>query len=190
MIQVALADAGLRPADLHLLAVTIGPGSFTGVRIGLAAARGLSLALGLPVAGLTTTEALLAGVAAAASKGAHQEGRRLMAAIDTHRGDYYAAFGDAPSPFIADATQVASLCAGRSLLVVGDGAASLCAALAAAGIDALPAPPAAPDAEVIARLALLHGVDHWRTANHRDGMPRPLYLRPAEVTLPRTAGPQ
>jgi tRNA threonylcarbamoyladenosine biosynthesis protein TsaB len=190
MIQAALADAGLRPADLHLLAVTIGPGSFTGVRIGLATARGLALALGLPLAGLTTTDTLLAGVAAADCGRAHQQGRRLMAAIDTHRGDYYAAFGDAPSPFIADAAQVASLCAGRSLLIVGDGAASLCAALAAAGIDALPAPPATPDAKAIARLALLRGIDHWRTANHRDGMPRPLYLRPAEVSLPRATGPQ
>jgi tRNA threonylcarbamoyladenosine biosynthesis protein TsaB len=56
-----LSAAGFRPGDLDLLAVGVGPGSFTGVRIGLAAARGLALALDLPVAGVSTLEALAAG---------------------------------------------------------------------------------------------------------------------------------
>jgi tRNA threonylcarbamoyladenosine biosynthesis protein TsaB len=60
-VDALLRDAGLEPRELDVLAVGIGPGSFTGVRMGLAAARGLALALDLPVAGVSTLDALAAG---------------------------------------------------------------------------------------------------------------------------------
>jgi tRNA threonylcarbamoyladenosine biosynthesis protein TsaB len=60
-IDVLLRDADVDPKELDALAVGIGPGSFTGVRMGLAVARGLALSLSVPVAGVSTLAALAAG---------------------------------------------------------------------------------------------------------------------------------
>jgi tRNA threonylcarbamoyladenosine biosynthesis protein TsaB len=60
-VDALLRQGGAHPRDLGALVVGVGPGSFTGVRIGLAAARGLALALDLPGAGVSTLDALAAG---------------------------------------------------------------------------------------------------------------------------------
>jgi tRNA threonylcarbamoyladenosine biosynthesis protein TsaB len=60
-VDALLRDAGVEPRDLDALAVGIGPGSFTGVRMGLAAARALALSLDIPVAGVSTLAVLAAG---------------------------------------------------------------------------------------------------------------------------------
>lgn len=60
-VDEILRDAGVEPAGLDGLVVGTGPGSFTGTRIGIALARGLALSLGLPVAGVSTLDALAAG---------------------------------------------------------------------------------------------------------------------------------
>src|SRR5664279_512975 len=80
-ISAALDEAGVGRRELSLIAVTIGPGSFTGVRVGLAAARGLAVGLGVPLAGLATTRVLLAQ--------ARPRGRTVVAAIDSRLGDWF-----------------------------------------------------------------------------------------------------
>jgi tRNA threonylcarbamoyladenosine biosynthesis protein TsaB len=60
-VDALLRQASARTGELEALAVGIGPGSFTGVRVGLATARGMALALGIPVAGVSTLDALAAG---------------------------------------------------------------------------------------------------------------------------------
>jgi len=63
-VDALLRQAGAHTRELEGVAVGIGPGSFTGVRIGLATARGLALALGVPVAGVSTLDAIAAGAPA------------------------------------------------------------------------------------------------------------------------------
>ena len=60
-VDALLRQSGTHTGDVEALAVGIGPGSFTGVRIGLSTARGLALALGIPAAGVSTLDALAAG---------------------------------------------------------------------------------------------------------------------------------
>ena len=84
MVLAVLEEAGEDFAGLDLLAVTVGPGAFTGLRIGLAAARGMALAAGLPCLGVTTLEAVAHGV------GADERARAtLLVALETKRADLY-----------------------------------------------------------------------------------------------------
>ena len=64
LVAETLAEAGLAFSDLNRIAVTVGPGSFTGLRVGLAFAKGLGSALGLPVIGIGTLEAMAAALKA------------------------------------------------------------------------------------------------------------------------------
>jgi tRNA threonylcarbamoyladenosine biosynthesis protein TsaB len=82
-IDALLRQAGAHTRELAGLAVGIGPGSFTGVRIGLATARGLALALGVPVAGVSTLDALAAGAPGA------------VPVVDARRGEVFVLQGEA-----------------------------------------------------------------------------------------------
>ncbi len=176
MIENALRDAAWRPSDLDLLAVTIGPGSFTGVRIGIAMARGLAMALRIPIAGIATTDALMLGVTAADH--AHADGV-IVVAIESGRGDYFMALPDT-APFAATAQTLAARLDDRRAILIGEGARQRAGELRDLGVRAEPGvSPSSIDPAVLATHALAAGVGHWA----REGLPRPLYLRGADVTL-------
>jgi len=172
VIAALLQQAGVDRRALSLIAVTIGPGSFTGVRVGLAAARGLASSLEVPLAGLTTTAVLLAA--------AEPDDRLAVAAIDTHLGDWFCAFsaGD-DAPFLASTESLAVRLAGRACRILGPQADALATLMPNAV-----AQPSLPDPLLLARLASIHGAEGWRNRNRTQGLPRPLYLRGINVTLP------
>ncbi len=171
-IAATLEQAGVARRELSMIAVTVGPGSFTGVRVGLAAARGLAVALAVPLAGIATTETLLAQ--------AETTDRLVVAAIDTHLGDWFCAIREGDrAPFLASTEALAERLAWRACLVIGPQADAL-----APVVPNAEAQLAVPDAATIARLALAEGAERWRERNRTDGLPRPLYLRGVNITLP------
>ena len=180
MIREVLAEAGREVTALDLIAVTVGPGAFTGIRIGLAAARGLALASAVPLIGITS----LAAAAEAVSE-EERAGRPLLVAIDSRRGDFFvqlfAAAGDATSqPAAVSPDDLPRLLPPGDVIVAGDAAAAAASLLREAGRAAAVAERAGPpDTVAVARLAL---------ARFARGEPpssvRPLYLRAPQVTLP------
>jgi tRNA threonylcarbamoyladenosine biosynthesis protein TsaB len=179
LIQRLLKEAGIDAKQLGLIGVTNGPGSFTGIRIGLAMARGLALALDVPLAACSTFEAVRANAPAANA--------RDLIAIDSRRDEIFIELEG--HRFIARPEQaLARLSSGRYRLI-GDGAALMRAAFAAAGRASEIAaeddrPPVAAN---FLPLLIAQGAEHWRACNRREGMPRPLYLREADVTMPKPA---
>ncbi len=127
LIGEALAEAGTNYQSLTGIAVCVGPGSFTGIRVGLATATGLSIALNLPVRGVTSLQALaLAAVGRTA-------GRTILAMVDAHRGDVYAQRFSGQGLPLDEPRQIsiesALALAGESAAVIcGSGAAILVAA--------------------------------------------------------------
>lgn len=191
-VQRGLAECGWTVASLDGLGVTVGPGSYTGLRIGIATAKGLALARDLPVAGVGTLEAL-------AWPWLGPE-RVVLAWLDARRGQVFAAVyatepGGAPeeAPLemeaparlpAADAVQRAAEAARRAgrpvLYAAGDGhlAAGAGAALEAAGrLERVwrPPAPARVSAEAVAALAV---------PRLRSGGEDPLALAPLYVAAP------
>jgi tRNA threonylcarbamoyladenosine biosynthesis protein TsaB len=178
MIAATLAEAEMPAGALDLVAVTIGPGAFTGLRIGLAAARGLALATGVPLLGITSFAAIAASVTAA-----ERQGRSLVVALDSKRSELYlqsfAADGGplGPGALVSPAGWRDWVPDG-ALLLAGDGAPRLAAALAERRPALVPRAGLADAADV----ALLAAAA-WHPGL-RPPVPRPLYLRAPDTTLP------
>ena len=172
----AMGAAGQDFDGLDLIAAGVGPGSFTGLRLGLAAARGIALARGIPLAVATSLEALAQGVAEEAA------GCAAAALVDSRRGDVFFqlfASDGVPegAPALVAPNDVASRLPAEPLVLAGDGVPLV----QAAGLRGLANPvwrPGPADAAAVARVA----------ARRHAGalpplLPRPLYLRGPEATL-------
>ena len=173
MVRDVVRAAGLSFGDLGRIGVTVGPGSFTGLRVGLSFAKGMALALDRPCVGVGVLEALAGSV---------PEDGLKAAVIDGGRGNLYlqlfegAAALTAPDILTVDAAaaRLVEVCGARDLTLVGPGVALLAAAAPAARVMALEA----PSAETVGMLA----------ANALLAPPTPLYLRPPDA-LPKAARP-
>jgi tRNA threonylcarbamoyladenosine biosynthesis protein TsaB len=169
LVARVMNKAGLEFADLDRIAVTTGPGSFTGLRVGISAARGIALAAGKPAVGLST----LAGYAAPLI--AADDGTQVVAAIDArHEHIFLQVFGvngrTLVSPRMAtvrDATRAAMTAPAR---IIGSGAKKVAAAWPKGTEPPLSVEQrGAPDIDWIARLGA--------AAPEAHGAPKPLYLR-------------
>lgn len=131
LVERLLREAQLPPSKLRRIAVTVGPGAFTGVRVGLAFAKGLALALKIPLLGFTTLECL-----ARQARGARGAASSYATVIDARRGEVYVqgfdgalntTFGPAVMTIEAAKSELARLArpvvlngSGASLVGVGD----------------------------------------------------------------------
>ncbi len=180
LAQAVMGEAGLAFAQLERVAVTVGPGSFTGLRVGLAFAKGLALALDIPCVGIGVLEALAASAPLPGRSGF------VAACVDARRGQLYLqAFSggraimapDALEPEVA-AARLAELWPGPPGLLVGSGAPLAAGVLP--GVESLLLE--APDPVAVARLG--------RAAPTPTAPPRPLYLRAPDAKLPGGVIPQ
>ena len=183
MIDEVLSDAGLTYQNLSALAVTVGPGAFTGLRIGLAAARGLAIGLGLPLAGVTTLEAVASSV-----PDDIRDGRHVAVALDSKREDlYFQVFDPDLVPLSAPAAvmpeNLLQACPGADLVVAGDAEDRALNALAGYQGKVIPAGVSGvPDAALVGIIAL------GRPLPAAGDPPAPIYLRPPDAVRPKNGG--
>ena len=187
LLREVAAEAGTGLASVDAFAVTIGPGSFTGIRIGLATARGLALAAGRPLIGLSTLEVLAAGVPES------ERDSPILAALDARRGGLYVQLFDRAlrplcAPRAASTEALPGLLGERidgcPLIVTGTGSEAAVKSLPRA-IEARRATGSPwPDARVLARRAAGRAGTGAREA---AATVRPLYLRGHGARRP--AGP-
>ena len=185
IITSLMAQAELGFQDLDMIAVSVGPGTFTGLRIGLAAARGIAIASGKPCVGVTTLQALAASVPNELAKD-----RLIIPAIDARRKEIYVQSfayedtspfpqprGDARSLQIHDAPEYFPE---EPFIIVGSGGPLVkeTGLLDGKSVELSDLDPN-PDAKIIAQLAHNRG---WPDA--KAPPPAPLYLRAPDAKLP------
>jgi tRNA threonylcarbamoyl adenosine modification protein YeaZ len=169
LIARVMNGARVEFAQLDRIAVTTGPGSFTGLRVGISAARGIALAAGKPAVGLSTLAALAAPLIAT------DDGTQVVAAIDArHEHIYLQVFGvngrTLVGPRVASLRDAARAAMAAPARIVGSAANKMAAAWPKGAEPPLSVEQrAAPDIEWIARLGA--------AATGGYSPPKPLYLR-------------
>ncbi len=161
-------------ATIEMVAVVVGPGSFTGVRAGLSVAHGLGLGLGKPVVAVTVAEALAAEATLADAD--RLAGRVLWTAIHARRGRVFIDSTDGLQGSRIDSLPIAP----AKVAVCGDAANAVAGALAARGTDVMLTPYRVPRPAYVAGAAL---------ARVTGGLPAlaasPLYVDTAQAKLPK-----
>jgi len=178
-VDRVLADARWTPRDLAALAVAIGPGSFTGLRIAVSTVKGLALALGLPIAAVPTLDAMAAALPWAALP--------VCPVLDARKGEVYASLyrwdGAAMRrewDYAALAPEALAARLTEPTLLVGDGAQRVTSSLA----RAVPPPRRVPSPACVGAL----GLERLRRGDTVTAAALvPLYLRPSEAELKRRA---
>ncbi len=191
MIQEQMSEAELAFGALDLIAVSVGPGTFTGLRIGLAAARGISLAADIPAIGITTLEALAASVPEEMAAG-----RPVVVASDARRKEVYLQtfspdnLATVPEPLneakACPISQTTEALPDTAFNILGSGASLLKDAGILTGQEVhILDLDTDPDARVIGRLALHKGLPD------KDILPpSPVYLRAPDAKLPGGISPE
>ncbi len=157
MIEAVMDEAGLAFAELSRIAVTRGPGTFTGVRVGVAAGRGLALGCEASLVAATSLEVMALGCVE--RLGEEQCGRGILIAHDARRGELYVQSFDGEGralsgPVLAAPAEAARL-AGEGGLVAGSGATLVADEAERLGLTIRAAlPDLLPDARHLARLAI------------------------------------
>ena len=187
MILETLGDAGLGPADIELYGVTVGPGAFTGLRVGLAAVSGMALARGRPIVGVGSFDA-----AAVAAQQRFARASHILVALESRRVELFACLfvGGAiepanPTPIgeplvTAPQNLVASLPAealAGPLVVTGDAAVRARDAIVATGATVADVVEGPVDPGVVAAIA------ETRSGLGSRNAPAPIYLRAPDARL-------
>jgi tRNA threonylcarbamoyladenosine biosynthesis protein TsaB len=182
-IEDLLTQVGLNVRDVQAVAVDIGPGLFTGLRVGVAAAKGLAQAIGCGVVGFTSLDILFRAAADAGHAGL------VLAAVDARRGEVFAAVHDLasgavmvePARFSPDEL-VAALqgLGGVPILAVGDGSVRYAESIdGAPGVLGVATGLAFPPPAALMSLAVEHLARGGSTLNPVDVVP--LYMREADA---------
>jgi tRNA threonylcarbamoyladenosine biosynthesis protein TsaB len=169
LVERVIAQVDGHFSTLDRVAVTIGPGSYTGLRTGIAAARAIGLAAGIPVVGVTTLSALIAPLMSTDKR------RLLAAAVDARHGQVYfqmvAPGGRSViAPTLVGIRDAVRLIGAGPVTLNGSGAPAIVVEALTSGIDAVvPSGAGRPDIAWVARLGT--------AADPAQALPKPLYLR-------------